>query len=427
MIFRQARRSPRAAWLLALTCATLLTAGSSRAATAQSPHAVDVAHYQVLLVVDVDAGTVTADAMISIPAAAVRPEVVFILGGSRHVDVALSPGVAVSIQPTDVPWSGLQEIAVIPRRPDEPLTLRIRSRGTVALGGSPPINQVSPELVELSLDGMWLPLIRGFTSGFTADVEIRGLPEGMQLIGTGSVRREGTSWILQRSFPDFDLSLAATHSFTTVDGPGFSVTASDTASPTVQHLRVHGARALSYLENWFGPMPNKPVRVVVIRRERRSGYARRGYIVMTEGSRAGEVATAKFVAHEFAHAWWSPVDPNTEDRWLQESVAEYIALRYVEASLGAAPRDSIVQIKRTEAATATALLGLGARSDRELYHRGPLLLMELEHRIGRSVLDDVFRELALRPPGDTAAFLSALSRQAGAEAALWFEARLRSG
>ena len=84
--------------------------------------------------------------------------------------------------------------------------------------------------------------------------------------------------------------------------------------------------------------------------------------------------------------------------------SEYVSLRYVEASFGRDERDAMLAKKRDAAAKAHAILGHGAQSDDELFAKGPLLLFELEDRIGRAKLD---------------------RNAAGAEAACAFEARLR--
>lgn len=172
-------------------------------------------------------------------------------------------------------------------------------------------------------------------------------------------------------------------------------------------------------------MPGKPVRIVVVKRERASGYARLGYIVVTDRSRGGDAGTAKFVAHEMAHAWWAPVDPNTEHRWLQESIAEYVALRYIEQAMGVAARDELLAPKREAAATAKPILGGTRWTDAELYAKGPLLLFELEERIGRATLDRVLSALAARPPKVSADFFAVLADLAGAAEARRFEHRLR--
>lgn len=66
------------------------------------------------------------------------------------------------------------------------------------------------------------------------------------------------------------------------------------------------------------------------------------------------------------------------------------------------------------------MLSAGERTDAELYSKGPLLLFDLENRIGRARLDQFFAPLAAPPPAITADFTSALAAAAGAEEAAAF-------
>lgn len=381
-------------------------------------------HYDLQIDVDPSTGTLRVASDIHLPGPLVDGEIVFVLGGGQTVESARADGALVEVSPTDEPWEGLQKIVVRPARTGEPLLLRVLTQGRPATGGDPPINIVSPRLIELSLDGMWLPIRLGFTTTFTAVASIRGIPRAMTVVSGGSSERLDDRVVIRRSRPDFDFAFVAMSDVEVVDADAVQLFAADTASATARLFRLHAPRAIHFLEEWFGPYPSGPVRLALVQRERASGYARRGYVVVTESTRRGDVAVAGFVAHELAHAWSPPVDPNSEDRWLQESIAEYVALRYVEHALGSQVRDSVLAAKRERAAGATPLLGLGPRSNAELYDKGPLLLSWLEQRIGRDLLDDVLRGVAQRQPTRTAAFLAILADVAGETAAAEFRERL---
>jgi hypothetical protein len=371
----------------------------------------ELPHYELETRVARDDGTLEARVTITLPPA---PETHFLLGGTYK------------IAPTNKPWSGLQRISVRSRMPLRRVKVQLHYAGPLGATGTPPLNAISKDLVELNLDGMWVPVVEGFTTRFTLHATIEGIPRDLTAIAPGKIERDGRRILIDRA-DDIDVAFVAMRGMNRMSADGFELYAVDPASDLSKLYIQHGTGALAFLESWFGALPGRPVRVVVVRRPRESGYARRGYVVVSEARRAGgEAPTAKFIAHEFAHAWWAPVDPNTEDRWLQESIAEYVSLRYVESALGAAARDELLVRKREIAKTAKAILGQGSRTDAELYSKGPLLLMELEERIGRANLDRVLRELAANPPTVTAQFMEALAKVAGEDAARAFEARLRA-
>jgi hypothetical protein len=382
----------------------------------------ELPHYELNARIHRNDARLEAEVLITLPPAA---ETHFLLGGTYEISHASATGGSIAVAPTDKPWKGLQRISVRSRLPLRRVKVTLRYAGPLGPTGKPPLNTIAKDLVELNLDGMWVPVVEGFTTRFTLDAVIDGIPRDLTAIAPGRVTRSGRRIVIQRE-DDIDVAFVAMRGMHRVSGDGFELYAHDPSSELSKLYIEHGTKALAFLETWFGRMPGRPVRVVVVRRPRESGYARRGYVVVSEARRAGGVApTAKFIAHEFAHAWWAPVDPNTEHRWLQESIAEYVSLRYVESALGAAARDQLLVSKREIAKTAKPILGHAARTDAELYSKGPLLLIELEERIGRARLDEVLRELAAHPPSLTSQFMDVLARVAGEDAMRAFDSRLR--
>jgi hypothetical protein len=109
---------------------------------------------------------------------------------------------------------------------------------------------------------------------------------------------------------------------------------------------------------------------------------------------------------------------------MSESVAEYFALRYVEATLGKPELDRMLERKRKAAEAAGPLIGVDRKpSGAGLYQKGTVLLFDLEARIGRPALDRIL--VRRKPPDTTPAFLKALAEEAGPQVAQEFEAKLR--
>jgi hypothetical protein len=386
-------------------------------------------HYDMKASVAPAAGSLAVDLAIRIPAEDTsKGPITFILGrGYRINSASAGAQAAVSTQPTDTPWAGLQSVTVTPRRPGRPITLKLAYAGPLGPSGQPPLNTISPSLIELNLDSGWTPVRADLSGAFTLDAEIRGVPRDLVAVAPGKVTRRGEAVLIDRDTPQVDAAFVAMRGLKAAREGGFELYADDLDGEYARTYRRRGAEALAFLERWFGAMPGRPARVVMVRRERVSGYARPGYVVLTQTPRpGGERGLAKFIAHEFAHAWWSSGDSTGEDRWLSESTAEYIALRYVEDAFGLAARDEMLAEKRERAAAAGPVLGRGLRGDPVLYNKGPVLLFELEQKIGRPRMDRLMAGLAKAPPANTRAFLHALSSTAGQAAAEAFEAALRA-
>ena len=383
-------------------------------------------HYDVVANIDTDRNTLAAVVRITVPASDVQPANEFLLGGTYAVSsVNAGRSATAEVARTDKPFPGLQNITVrcrLPRHDD--LRLEVRYAGPLTALTTPPLNAITPDLIELSLDSFWLPVADGFKK-FTVHADIRGVPRDLVAVSQGIVRRSGGDVLIERRTPDVDLAFVAMRGLQRATADGFEFYAADLATNASEVYLRHGKAIVRFLEDWFGTMPGRPARVVIVRRQRKSGYNRFGYIVMTDGGPQEEAELAQFMAHEFAHSWWSPCDPRTEHRWLSESIAEYVALRYIEVAFGPNARDKALAIKRESAAKAGPLLGAGEREDAELYNKGPLLLADLETKIGRARIDSLLAELAHHPPHVTAEFMRALAARAGDEAASAFEQSMR--
>lgn len=384
------------------------------------------AHVSIALRVAPEAGTLTADTMVSPGAVAAGEELRLILAQSLTVHSAeAGPDAEVTVAPTDRPWRGLQRITVRFRSAQSSPRIRIRYSGRPSSGGQPPINMITPALVELSLDGMWVPTRDDLGMPYTVDATIAGLPAGASFVSQGRQSRRRAVVRVVRNVADVDFAFVAAPGLRRVRvGRAFELHAIDPDSPAALLYRRHGGQAAAFLQQWFGPMPGAPARLVVVRRERGSGYQRIGYIVFTEGRAATEAGAAKFTAHEFAHAWFRNANAASEHRWVDEATAEFVGIRYVEHALGAAAREDLLRPKRERARAAGPVVG--GRSDAELYDKGTLLLFELEERIGRERMDRVVARVARERVARTEHYVRVVAEIAGAEQARWFDAALRS-
>lgn len=386
----------------------------------------DAPHYSVGLNVAPDRKEIAVDAILALTPAAAGTETEFLLGRSYTISSATAGDAAtVAVEPTDRPWPRLQRITVCFKKAEAAPRVRLRYAGPLNPTGDPPINMISPRLVELNLDSMWLPIGADLGTRFTADARIAGLPPNAVVVAQGQVSSSGNEVRIRRSEPDIDLAFVASPALERSGNDGFELYAENLQSERARLYSEHGAKALRFLEDWLGPMPGKPARIAVVTRPRVSGYSRTGYLVLTQGAKASEAGAAKFTAHEFAHAWLSNANPSSEHRWLDESTAEYVSLRYVEEVLGKEAAEELIAPKREMAADADPVLGT-RRSDAELYAKGPLLLFELEERIGRSKMDSLLAEAARHRIGTTEGFLALLRERTDPTTASWFEDQLRT-
>lgn len=385
------------------------------------------ARYALGATVGPDRGLVAVDAIVALPSASAGTTTEFVIGRSYEIESAdAGPGASVLVEDSEKPWPGLQRVLVKFDEAASAPTLRMRYSGPLNPSGNPPLNMITPELVEMNLDSMWIPIRSDLGGRFTVDARIAGLPADAVVVSQGEVTASDGEVRIRRSIADLDFAFAAVPNLQRTALADFELYARDPQSERSQLYLKHGPSAVSFLERWLGPMPGKPARLVIVPRPRVSGYARKGYIVVTEGAKSSEAGIAKFTAHEFAHLWFSNANATTEHRWLDESIAEYASLRYVEQALGRAAVEEMLAEKREAAAGAKAVQGL-SRGDAELYGKGALLLVDLEQRLGRAKMDQLLAEVARRKIGTTPEFLALLQKAAGEGIRNWFAEELTRG
>lgn len=392
------------------------------------------AHYDVTLALSPRQDRLKAATVITLPAGQARGEQVFILADRFHIRSAeAGPGVKVRVSPTDQPFPHLQQVAITFAK-DHAAPGRIRIAYEGALDGGAGFDKISQDgFLEFRIDAFWLPTRNDIGLTYTADTHISGLPPGMNVAAQGRVRQQGREAWMHRAVPDIDLAFVVIGGLKQVSAPGVDFHAADLDSPLVKLFRHHAVAAAAFHQAMLGPMPGGPMQIVVVPRTSGSDYQRAGYILLSHrkypGSitpREDEIKRAHHVAHELAHAWWSLGSPVTEDDWLNESFADYSGLRYVESVFGAQARQGVLDEARTDAETAGPVIGAGRPSQGALYAKGPILLFDLDARIGRAKMDALMAHIGRHRPHRTAEFLQALATVAGQPVADDFKKRLRA-
>lgn len=386
-------------------------------------------HYDLEARIDPAAGTISARLVIDLPAEQARAESRYALAERfRIVSADAGSDASAEIGPTTTPFPGLQAVTIrthAGRPPPRRITIQWEGPLNPPQSSSPAV-AASPDRVELFLDSMWLPFRDDLGLAYTLDARVSGLPRDMVVVAQGQIDRDGDVVRIRREIQDIDFAMVAERGLTRVVDGDAEIYARDLGTAHVALFRRHGAAAIDYFRRWFGPLPYRPVRMVVVSRSAGPGYARRGYIVVTErgGDAPNERGIASFVAHEFGHAWWYRGGPTTEDYWMTESMATYVSRRYLESIGQGLTPEELTELRRVSREIGP-ILGGGRPSGPAVYTKGPLLLMDLEARIGRPAMDRIIGELARDPPERTAGFLAKIAEIAGPEAAQAFENDLR--
>lgn len=396
-------------------------------ASASASPAKDLAtpHYSLGATVAPQNGTIAVDLVISLPPVTEGQKIEFLLGRSYALSaVEADPSARITIEPTSKPWEGLQKVIVGFHRATRSPRVRFTYAGPPNPTGKLPINLISPGLTEMSFDSVWLPLLTNLNTNFSIDARLAGFAERAVFVSQGVIKRGDNEIKVTRPSISNDFAFVAAANLAKFGSFPVELYSRSPDAHRARLYRLHASNSITFLEEMLGPLRSKPVRLVMVPRERTSDYARQGYIVVVEGQERPELDIAGETAHELAHSWFSNANPATEHRWLDESLASYVQLRYVEHAFGAAALKQQIDHSRERAKGALPILG-GLRSGLEFYYKGPVLLFDLEHEIGRSKMDRLVRTIAVSRIGSTPEFLKTLDTIAGEETAKRFEMALR--
>ncbi len=298
-------------------------------------------------------------------------------------------------------------------------------------------NQVSADLVELSIYGSWYPLIDTETS-ISGSIRT-SLPAGWEIASNGVVNRLPKGRILvQRQLPATDFTLIASPRLRMLDPSArVRVLASSGLSQTQQgRAAAVGAdisRTFRLFSSWMGPPSTSGEPTVVFTpRPGPLNYSRLPVIIMPESSLADttpatETPVAFTAKHEVAH-FWSRASRTLGDDWINEGIAEYLALRatiQTDPAAGRALRERMTS--RSDAAgSGFSFIDPGSQVRIARYTRPALMLAKLEERSSPRAMDAFLRSAATNKTElTTPAFINLVREHMGVKEAGWVSACVR--
>lgn len=290
------------------------------------------------------------------------------------------------------------------------------------------INDISPDRVELSVDGFWLPIDASFQGFFTADLAI-DVGAAWSGIANGDVVERPTGVRVINTEPSLDIAFTLAPSFRTTHHDGFSLHDLRDNNDGSDVLISAAAYCVDYLNGLYGGMDRLPHINFTINRRSGSAYNRRSYISLTDISDTEAETMTQFLCHELSHHWSFGANFNTVENWLNESFAEYIGNMAVREHFGEAVFLDRMNLfaSQIEGQALPAIWVPGA-TDRGPYlvnyRAGPVALWELETYLGRPAFNRFITRYMVDGIDTTPDLLAMLEEISGREARDWFEDRL---
>jgi hypothetical protein len=284
--------------------------------------------------------------------------------------------------------------------------------------------------IELGLDWFWFPVHPSFSQWkFIFDLEVATGDQSLGLFSNGRVtalKRGG--YRVMSVFPDFDMDLFFLKDAKVYKAGGKNAkVVGDMSNPSLKDSIARTAASYVSFYNQLYQTNVSDVTCVFrpsLPEPNSFGYARKGYFVLSQPAKLDDVKF--YIAHELAHLWFLSGEP-TENAWLTESLAEYNALLAIKNFEGEESFQKIIEDKKSRIARAEASgkplpavarngsKGKNMLSQMALYHKGPLILLELHQKIGEKNMIALLKKATLNKIKTTEEFLEVLEQLTTAE------------
>ncbi|NND45999.1 MAG: hypothetical protein HKN58_11820 [Xanthomonadales bacterium] len=282
------------------------------------------------------------------------------------------------------------------------------------------INSIGEERIELSVDSFWFPIDERFAQEFSADLDLRIGEDGWQGVTTGEITAIDGGFRIHNADPRMDIALTLAKEFHVTEADGFTVYDQREHREGTDRLLAAARFCVDFLNSHFGADDPLPVGKILVTERAESGYARENYIVFTDIAETEPAPMTRFVCHEFAHYWASGAKFDTVDNWINEALAEYLGALAVRTQLGQEAFEDMLEKFREQIAE-MELPHVWKQGDTERtpylvqYRKAPLLLAELEQRIGAKLFIEFVRAYFESEDKTTPGLLAVLEDVAGTD------------
>ena len=348
--------------------------------------------------------------------------------------------------PSSIPY--LPECGVITLEFSEPLEkgerieLEFEYRGKITKWPEWSANIISDEWTELGLYFPWFPYHPDDGDlTFSLDVECDPV---YRMCSYGECVRHGDTWHTEWDQPTNDIVIALGKKLDKQsiqeENRVVRVNSVTLSQSTANMMLKDVSSILTCYAKWFSDQVPSQVSIIQSPREKGGGYTRRGLIVLgglhDQQFVERREAYSRYLGHEIAHLWWWKAETTSWEDWLNESLAEYSALMIVREFFGQDSFDKRLADKQKTIEDTVPIWGFNRTdySTKEkmketeiiLYNKGPVLLYELETRIGQKRFRAVCRQLISQNIASTHSFLQVLRGWEGDQVGDWMEKSLKT-
>ncbi len=254
------------------------------------------------------------------------------------------------------------------------------------------IDKISNDWIELSLNSGWLPILSTYDNQFSADASISVVSKNkFEILFSGTSKKLGkNTFQITNVVPQIDLVLLGSSNFEESIDRNIAIYERKINTKRNNFIHQLGNNSHQWLNNKFGKVKKLPSSKLVITPRTESGYARKNLIVLSNDiSVKDTIHFVNYITHEFAHFWSTGANPLSPHRWLDESIAEYIAWKYIEEKFNTKYLRKFLDTTEKEAVTIPPVYIKGNNEIPKhavMYRKGVYKLFKLEQMIGQQTM-----------------------------------------
>jgi len=402
-------------------------------------------HYDIDVHIDPATRSIEVSGEISGPAEAfVSDSMFFYLQKDMKIENIHANGQVIAVTntaPSDIRYMPHAEKLYIDTntlaRSSGPVSLSFSYKGTLSRMPAFFANTIDTTWTELGLYYPWFPYNPEKIRLFTFTVRVTADP-GYTVFGIGDISRSSTVTEITAPAPTTDIVVCLSKDVKTYTAGGKNplyIFHHTLTEPVLRRMAEDVEAARNLYSSWYG-LKNTGITLIETRRPSGGGYARVGGVVL-QGIDPDRFFSRlegynRYFAHETAHLWWFKATTTTWEDWLNESLAEYSALRVLRERFGPDTYTSWLDNKKETIAGTPPIWNFDRNSAdyktvvKVIYNKGPVLLSELEQKTGSDNFNAFCKQLIKDDVRTTEGFLTALARAQDTETAEWFGHMLKT-
>lgn len=246
----------------------------------------------------------------------------------------------------------------------------------------------NPKWIELNLYTGWFPF--NFESkNYSYNLEFK-IPKNYQIISSGNIKENNTKTSIKNidNYKDIPVILSDKFQIFKPKNQNITFYGIELSEEQIKDIKNTSDNIYDYFETNFEKNDSKNLMIAVNPFAHPMSYARKGFISLSLKNGFAN-SDKKTLAHEIGHLWWKNASFGTYEEWLNESFAEFSALKWMEQNLTNVEFKEFLKKYETAYEKPIKISQTNPDSDNWysiVYFKYPFVLYKLEQKIGSKTM-----------------------------------------